>query len=130
MRPQAGSAPGLRLLRLAEADVRQTWGISPAGLGCNIVQSDQFTNVEPAGASTYFQRIEFDFSRIHIGAGNTEVSLLWTKSPHTALQECRSYRGYLRSAATPSVSFRLPLLITVSHHQLGAVMRASQNTLP
>lgn len=43
------------------------------GLGCNIVQSDQFTNVQPAGASTYFQRIEFDYSRIHIGAGNTEV---------------------------------------------------------
>ena len=49
-------------------------GPLPAGLGCNIVQSDQFTNVEPAGASTYFQRIEFDFSRIHIGAGNTEAS--------------------------------------------------------
>lgn len=46
------------------------------GLGCNIVQSDQFTNVQPAGESTYFQRIEFDYSRILIGAGNTEVGCL------------------------------------------------------
>ena len=45
-----------------------------AGLGCNIIQSDQFTNVQPAGeATTYFQRIELDYSKILVGAGNTQV---------------------------------------------------------
>ncbi|KAK9823587.1 hypothetical protein WJX72_004032 [[Myrmecia] bisecta] len=40
------------------------------GFGCNIVESDQFTDKE---SDVYFQRIRFDFSDIVIGPANTAV---------------------------------------------------------
>lgn len=40
------------------------------GFGCNIVSSDQFTD---ASSGMFFQRLEFDYSEIVIGAGNYAV---------------------------------------------------------
>ena len=40
------------------------------GLNCNIVSSDQYSDVD---ANMFFQRIDFDYSDIVVGAGNTPI---------------------------------------------------------
>eukprot|EP00891_Asterochloris_glomerata_P008722 jgi/Astpho2/8722/fgenesh1_pm.00128_%23_7_t len=40
------------------------------GLGCNIVESDQWTD---ADSGTYFQRIRLDYGDMLVGAGNTDI---------------------------------------------------------
>jgi formyltetrahydrofolate deformylase len=42
------------------------------GYGCNILASDQFTD-ETAVPARYFQRVEFDFGGLHVGAANVDV---------------------------------------------------------
>mmetsp|Transcript_10596 Transcript_10596/g.28233 ORF Transcript_10596/g.28233 Transcript_10596/m.28233 type:complete len:382 (+) Transcript_10596:13-1158(+) len=73
------------------------------GLGCNIVESDQFTdryvNGENDDEAWYFQRIRFDYTAMHAGAGNCDpvlkaamgqlaerYDMWWRVSYHTAVQ--------------------------------------------
>ncbi len=42
------------------------------GFGCNIVESDQFTDTS-LDREMFFQRIRFDYSGLHIGLGNRPI---------------------------------------------------------
>lgn len=40
------------------------------GFGCNIIESDQFTDTS---VDQFFQRITFDYSSLHVGLGNRPI---------------------------------------------------------
>ncbi|KAK1858730.1 hypothetical protein I4F81_001331 [Pyropia yezoensis] len=78
------------------------------GYGCNILTSEQFTDVS---CSRYFQRIVFDYSAVHVGAANMAVV-------EGALSDLAARDEMEWTLSYASVVKRVVLLVSLADHCL------------